>query len=186
MFIGKRKIKKIRKSILRSNELLNNGTIKPLDEITVKKTNCYAYSLGIMYNADKDWYYDLGFTENSIQYYVQPDLIIEKTCKDLDNLEIKYRKIDLNGDKTLKDNEYLIKMFYKLPTGSYDCGDFHFIRQDKRTKKWFHKMGWYAQPEFVKDDNETHFEFDAEGEPKRFYYMSSLYSPLMYFAITEK
>lgn len=181
----KTKIKKIRKSILRSSELLNNGTVKSLDKITVKKTNCYAYSLGIMYNAEGDDY-DVGFTEDTIQYCAQPEVIIEKTCKDLDNLKIKYRKIDLEGDKTLKENEYLIKMFYKLPKGRLDEWDFHFIRQDKRTKKWFHKMGWYDQPEFVKDDYETHFEFDFEGVPKEFYYRSSLYKPLVYFAITEK
>lgn len=187
----KTKIKKIRKSILRSSELLNNGTVKPLDKITVTKTNCYAYSLGIMYHAEEDDFL-IGFTEDALKDYTNPEKVIEKICRDLKNLKIPFRKISLEDDKTLKEGEYLVKVFYALSNEDYDGGDFHFIRQDRRTKRWFHKMGWCGQPEFVRDDDDTSFEFESNGEPRSFRLKEwfneepLFYKPLMYLAIKEQ
>ena len=50
--IPNEEMEKIKNSIVRSKKLLEGGVPIQLDESTVKETNCYAYSMGIMYNND--------------------------------------------------------------------------------------------------------------------------------------
>jgi len=48
--ISSKEIKDIKNSIVRSKDLIGGGTPIQLDESIVTETNCYAYSMGIMYN----------------------------------------------------------------------------------------------------------------------------------------
>lgn len=180
-----KKVWKIRRSIRRTKELLKNGEIKLLDEETVRKTNCYAYSLGIMYHGEGADF-DIGFTNHTLDKLVDPKEIIDKICTDLENLRFKFRKINLMDDKVLRKNEYLVKVFYAEPNEYDPEGDFHFMRQDRKSGKWFHKMGWYYQPEFVESNSEEQFYFNNSGEPMSFTTWEFSYKPLTYFAITEK
>lgn len=184
--IEEKKIRKIRRSIQRTRKLLKNNKVKRLDEKTVEHTNCYAYSLGIMYHGEKGRDFEIGFTEHILDEMVNPKEIIENICTDLKNLRISFRMINLEEEKILGDKEYLIKAFYAKSTLRYPPGDFHFIRQDKISGKWFHKMGWHRQPEFVYSNSEEQVYFDDDGEPIAFLNTEFLYKPLAYFAITEE
>lgn len=186
MPVEQKRLKKIRESIVRSNELLSNNKLKLLDEETARSTNCYSYALGIMYRAKgKD--FCIGFTENVIMYLEDPNEIVNKICIDLKNLNISFRKINLHENKDLRENEYLVKLFYTPPSENIKDGDIHFIRQDRKSGKWFHKLGWYNQPEFVKSNSEIQFDLELNGEPKSIIYTDcyEIYYPIVYFAIAE-
>ncbi len=145
-------IEAIKDTICRSEDLLQGNNPIVLDAETVKTTNCYAYSLGIMYNGMKGRYFIPGFTECLPYYGESTEELMGKIVIDLQNLGISFRKLELEEEKNLQENEYLVKVFYTPPNKELPTGDFHFIRQDRDTGIWFHKMGWYRQPDIVQSD----------------------------------
>ncbi len=186
------KIKRIKNSIRKSWELLQTNNPIMLDEKTVKTTNCYAYALGIMYNGKRGIDFIPGFTKkcfNHVQNIENEEQLMKKIQIDLENLSISYRRIGLEEEKQLKENEYLVKVFYTPPNKELPKGDFHFVRQDRDTQIWFHKMGWNRQPEIIKSDPEGK-QIIPGTEPTTitwygnngFYYV---YTPVEYLAITE-
>lgn len=148
-------ISAIKDSIIRSDCLLKGGVPVTLDETTVVSTNCYAYSIGIMYNfmTKIRGFYNPGFTERD-KYMPDdtPEDLMEKVHHDLENLGIKFREINLGEKAKLRKNEYLVKVYMADPNEKIPNGDFHFIRKDKDSGMWFHKLGWQRQPDIVKPD----------------------------------
>lgn len=153
--IGTDTLMDIRDSIVRSNSLLSEGVPISLDETTVNAINCYAYSMGIMYNffTVLRGFYNPGFTENdSFKPDDTPEILMNRIKHDLDNIGIKYREVIDEEKDELEENEYLVKIFMADPNEEIPKGDFHFIRQDRKTGKWFHKFGWKKQPEVIQSD----------------------------------
>lgn len=187
-------ISAIKESIIRSDCLLKGGVPKNLDETTVTSTNCYAYSIGIMYNflTKMRGFYNPGFTERD-RYKPDdgPEDLLEKVHHDLENLGIKFREIQLGKEIQLKENEYLVKIYMADPNEKIPNGDFHFIRQDKASGMWFHKMGWERQPDIVQADPGYEDESCAPGiEPDTFTVncpggFTYKYNSVGYIAITE-
>lgn len=176
--------KKMRKSIIHADKLLKNGIPIELDEDTVESTNCYAYSLGIMYNGIRCLHYSPGYTEGVKYQGTGREELMKKTEIDFRNLKISFRRVLLDQDVQLKENEYLIKLFFYPRTNDLPSGDFHFIRQDPKTKKWFHKLGWYNQPTLVNQNN------GIGTEPNRLIVSGGscsyiIYQPVCYYIITE-
>ena len=179
--MDKKQLKKIRKSIVRSKDLVTiYGQPKELSKAIVFHANCYAYALGIMELA-YNHFYNPGFTEYSpIQtiFGRSTEVFLKRIFIDLKNLKIKYRKIEIGESIKLAKNEYLIKVFYNVEKGI----DFHFIRQDPRTELWFHKVAWNQQPCLVQNGVEIGIDPDEitsiNGDVK--------YSPICYIAIREK
>lgn len=179
----------IKDSIRRTCELLENGVPVILDKETAETTNCYAYSLGITYHGLKGRHFNPGFTEGLSYYGKEAEELMEKIQIDLKNLDISFRKLDLEEDKDLGENEFLIKVFYTPPNEKLPNGDFHFVRQDRKTGKWCHKLGWNRQPDLVQSDQG--YEGPIPGsEPTTFTRHETdgftyVYDPVGYFAITE-
>ena len=146
--MDKKQLKKIRKSIVRSKDLVTiYGQPKELSQAIVSHANCYAYALGIMELA-YNYFYNPGFTEYSpIQtiFGRSTEVFLERIFIDLKNLKIDYRKIEIGESIKLARNEYLIKVFYDVE----EKRDFHFVRQDPKTELWFHKVAWNQQPDLV-------------------------------------
>lgn len=178
-------VRKMRKSIIHTEKLLKNGIPIELDEDTVESTNCYAYSLGIMYNGIRCLHYTPGYTESNKYKGTGSQELMRKTEIDLQNLKINFKRVPLEQIVELERNEYLVKLFFYASTDDLPSGDFHFIRQDPKTKKWFHKVGWYNQATLVKQN-------DSIGtEPNQLiircdscYYI--VYQPVCYYVIREK
>lgn len=183
-------IGRIKDSIVRSDNLLRNDIPITLEEEMAQTTNCYAYSLGIMYHGIRGLHFTPGFTDGLRYYGKDTKELMKKVRIDLQNLGIAFRQFGLKRKKiVLRDNEYLIKVFYTPPNSELPEGDFHFVRQDKKTGKWFHKMGWYRQPEFVKSDPGCKGPIPGI-EPTTFtmHYddgFTYTYKSVGYFAITE-
>lgn len=187
-------IEEIRHSIVRGDSLLSGGVPINLDETTVNSTNCYAYSMGIMYNffTKRRAFYNPGFTEyDSFKPDDTPEMLMNRVKHDLDNIGIKYREIEKNEKTVLKENEYVVKVFMADPNEKIPRGDFHFIRQDKKTGKWFHKLGWERQPDIIQSDPEYHDDSIPGSEPDTFtsHYkdgFSFIYYSVGYLAIEEQ
>lgn len=182
-------IRKIKNTIRRSEDLLQGNNPIVLDEEIVETTNCYAYSLGIMYHGIMGKHFHPGFTENLQYYRENAEELMEKVIIDLRNLGISFRKLELEEKKELKENEYLVKVFHTPPNKKIPAGDYHFIRQDRQTGIWFHKIGWYRQPEIVRSITEFRAEI-SESEPLTFtaqydYSFFYVYNPVAYLAIAE-
>ncbi len=183
------KLRRVRKSIISGSKLFENGRPKNLDEDTLKSINCYAYSLGIMYNAESWIRHSPGYTQRIRYQGISPEELMRNVKTDLKNLKIMFRCIGLGEEIELNSNEYLVKVFYTPPNSRLLCGDFHFIRKDPKTGKWFHKMGWYNQPCLVRLDNDYKKKHLGE-EPDRitnreedgFFFV---YRAVYYLAITE-
>lgn len=157
----------IRNSIVRGKDLLNEGFPISLDEITVKQTNCYAYSLGIMFNCFTKirGFYSPGFTEHdNYKPEDSSEVLLNKIRRDLKNLHINYRDILVKGNAKLQDNEYLVKVYMANPNEKLPNGDFHLIRQDRASGKWFHKLGWFRQPDIFQCDPGFEDESGTPGE----------------------
>lgn len=167
-------INDIKQSIVRSSELIENGVPKKLNQIVNDNTNCYAYALGI---TSIRVLCLPGFTERVPYKRFNKDEFTELICKDLENLEIKFRKIGLEEKIILNENEYLIKSFLAKHTLLFPKGDFHFIRKDNESGLWFDKMGC-SKPKLV----------NKGLEPMYIYSRTSglYYDPVSYFAITQK
>lgn len=177
--------RKIKQSIVRSKDLLRNNIPIPLDEETVNIVNSYPYSLGIMDNSKS---YKPGFTEQIPYFGTSKRELLVNVCKDLKNLGIPFRLIYLNYEVSLGENEYFVKIFYTPPNEKLPFGDFHFIRQDRCTGKWFHKLG-KLQPAILQSDpgydgpepGSEPSGFKVEFEEK----ITFVYEPVAYLAISE-
>lgn len=167
----------IKNSILRTKQLFQDGHPIKLSSDIVTATNCYAYSLGVTYPEKKNEYlYRPGFTEE-LEYEVgNTEDLMDKIELDLQNLKISFRRFDLKDEKSLRKNEYLIKVLYSFVSRFND--DFHFIRQDKDTGIWFHKQGWYNQPVLISPT--------PNKEPSVLNTLFYVYHSVGYFAITEQ
>lgn len=138
-------IAEIKNSILRSKDLFDEGISITLDLKLQELVNCYAYSLGIMYPED---IFNPGFSQNLKYYGREAEELMIKVYIDLETLGKRFRRLGLNDKIILGENEYLIKVFYSPPNEKSKVGDFHFIRQDKKTGLWFQK--WKEkQPEII-------------------------------------
>lgn len=191
MFWIKRKfeLKKIRNSIINSSNLLEKNKPTILDEKTVKSINCYAYSLGIMYNGERGIHYSPGYTTNKKYNGISPEELMRYIELDLKNLRISFRRIELKEKFELDESEYLIKVFFTPQNSRMARGDFHLIRQDRKTQKWFHKMGWNNQPCLTQLDCDYKKKHLGQ-EPNRITTrendgFSFVYLPVCYLAITE-
>lgn len=179
----------IKNTIRTSKYLLEGGNPIALDAETVGTTNCYAYSLGIMYHGIRGKDFIPGFTENLPYFGENAEELMKKIEIDLENLRISFRKIGLEEEIQLQENEYLVKVFYTPPNRKLPAGDFHFIRQDRATEVWFHKMGWHRQPDVVQSD--PGYEGPIPGsEPSSITShdndgFSYEYAPVVYLAIIE-
>lgn len=184
-----RNLRKIRKSIVRSDKLIENGLPTTLDEDTAETINCYAYAFGIMYNGVRYVHFSPGYTEYQKYMGISGLELMRKTEVDLNNLKIPYRKIMVEEEVKLQPNEYLVKVFYASRSEILPKGDFHFIRQDPKTEKWFHKVGWYDQPVLVTQSND--YKKERVGtEPDQLIVRDdscryTIYQPVCYYAITE-
>lgn len=191
--ISQEEIKNIRNSIVRSNNLLEGGVPIELDESTVTETNCYAYSMGIMYNCYTQikGYYNPGFTEyERYKGYETSEMLMEKVRTDLSHIGIQFREIGLKEEIGLEDDEYLVKVFKADINEKLPNGDFHFVRQDKESKSWFHKFGWKNQPVVIQSDPGFNDGNVPGTEPDMFTIHCNngfeyMYYPVAYLAIKE-
>lgn len=135
----------IQSSILRSEDLFQDGVPITFDLEEKKLINCYAFSVGITYPKD---IFNPGFSQNLQYYGREPEEIMVKTYIDLETLGKRFRRLGLENEIILGENEYLIKAFYTPPNKKSTIGDFHFIRQDKQTGFWFQKYKG-KQPEIL-------------------------------------
>lgn len=127
---------------------------------------------------------DVTFVEEN-EYFI--DIHSCDSCRSL--LPSEHANSENKWKELLAENEYLVKVFYTPSNRILKGGDFHFIRQDRQTGVWFHKMGWHRQPDLVRSDNG--FWGPVPGkEPTKITGISHggfsyAYEPLVYFAITE-
>ena len=183
----------IKQSIVRGDSLLNQGVPINLDENIANSTNCYAYSIGIMYNflTKTRGFYNPGFTEyDCFKPEDTPEDLMTRVKHDLDNLGIKYREIMPDEKTKLNENEYLVKLFMADPNVKIPRGDFHFIRQDRKSGKWFHKLGWVRQPDIIQSDPGFQDDSIPGDEPDTFTThcedgFSYVYYEVGYLAIEE-
>lgn len=177
-------LQRIKESIVNENKLIleTSGEIIKLPEEVNLNINCYAYSLGIMRPADS---YIPGFTTSQIYDENLIDSFILNICKDLENLEIKYRKFKVNDEIKLNEKEYLVQALF-LPDSSdlWIYSAFHFSRMNKK-KKWFAKQGWIEQPCFEKVKVINKFD-DFEIVEVTSVNCIRKYFRVAYFAIEEK
>lgn len=188
-------IKRIKSSIVPTKKLITGTTPNSLSNKICENINCYAYALGIMWNGN-EVYFRPGFTEKSIDdqddrdILNDSDIFMKGICSDLENLRISYRQIDLDGEKSLEDGEYLIKVFFSKTYGIFPNSEFHFVRFDKHTNIWYHKFGWFEQPKVVNDFSYDRVKYkDSEqSEPDGFFDLDGVTNlePLGYFVIKEK
>ncbi len=182
-------LRRVRRSIVCSSNLLRDTKPIPLSSRNVESINCYAYSLGIMYNKSKKVNHVPGYTAGKYYEGISPLELVRNITIDLNNLQIPFRRIELDEDTELHENEYLVKVFYAPRSINLARGDFHFIRRDNVTGLWFHKMGWYKQPCLTQLDYDFKKEF-LGCEPERITSREDdgsfiFYQPVCYFAITE-
>lgn len=184
-------IAEIKASIVRSDKLLEDTVPIHLDEESAKHTNCYAYSMGIINNSFSEGHVTFvpGFTENQMYDFESQESLIENIKKDLENIGIKFKEYQLGEKPELKENEYLVKLFFSPPSKYLSSGDFHFVRQDRKSGKWFHKMGWETQPAIIQSDVQYE-QVEAGSEPDSIISHTLfedvyIYNPVCYFVITE-
>lgn len=184
-------IDSIIESIVEPNYFLTSqNTVVPLSKKATQSLNCYAYALGITFSGNSKQHYFPGFTIQKFPL-ITPKLLCKFFTIDLKNLGIRYRKIGLDESTDIMENEYLIKLFYSSPNSYLPDGDFHFVRQDPKSKLWFHKLGWKNQPELVQScvpKNNTllgtePIEFDFVDSNNNLAYKLE---PICYFAISYK
>ena len=183
-------LEKLRASIVKTQDLLDlNGIPKYLDDSVCSTTNCYTYALGILYNGPKNFPLNPGFTEGIPYWGRNTDEFLNGIYTDLKNLNISFRKIELNEDIKLEKNEYLIKLFFTPANEMHPKGDFHFVRQEPKRGYWFHKEGLEFQPQIIHSPSYPLILFDPY-EPDEiscvaiedFHYTLE---PVIYLAIKE-
>lgn len=170
--------------IVKSRDLIENGVAKPLPQYVETGINCYAYALGIMFPKIRTLgsYHPGDISGKPITDLSDVEKLKEAVCMDLGAINKQYRCVKVGEEVEVK-NEYVIKLFYKKPiNGKY--GDFHFMRQDPETRKWFHKEGWFFPPEIV---SRKFFEEDeiVNKEPVWYGDYSKEYDPICYWVIDE-
>lgn len=176
------KINTIKKHFVSENRLFSveeNNTI-PLPEDLIKHINCYAFSIGCLYPGESGVDYIPGFTTGEI--FTGSENLIEKVCLDLSNFNRHFRKLSFFGPKNLKDNEYLVKIFYSSPSEICPKGEFHFIRQNRETGIWYHMPGHSKQPCIIKLVGS---QVNAEPDELIGEDMHTFYYPVGYLAIGQ-
>jgi len=128
----------------------------------------------------------IDFVEETVYFFDA----CSKSSNNSYNLPYRNPNLSYNPwDELLSKNEYLVKIFYTPCNPKLSYGDFHFVRQDRETGIWFHKLGWYRPPEILQSDKG--FPSPTPGkEPTKFTAVCSdgftyHYEPIGYFAITE-
>lgn len=174
-------LQELRKSIVRTDKVFAGYPVQFTRDI-VESINCYAYSMGIIYHGKKEIDFYPGFAIGKTWNVRKEDEIIQNVRADLRKIGIRHRQIALGKKPELKSNEYLVKLYLLPASIIVPEGDFHFIRQDKKTGRWFHKMGWYDQPDFVQEDDSEEPGVIVESANGKVY----IYREVCYFAITEK
>lgn len=169
-------LRSLEQSIVPTTKLLEGPKVIQLSDGICKSVNCYAYALGILYRVQIGEFIQFcpGFTANNTVNW-QKD-IMKYIEDDLNVLDIPHRLIPLDGNIRLRAGEYLTKVFMHK-----DRSDFHFVRYDPVTKKWFHKEGLY-QPEIMRVYEEVEHSIFSK-EPKSYHFGD--YRPVGYFAIKE-
>lgn len=174
-------LKAIRKSVVRSDKVFAGYPVHFSKDI-VESINCYAYSMGIIYHGEKEIDFYPGFAVDKKFKAQDEEELIQNIRADLKKIGIRHRFIEMGKNPELQPNEYLVKVYSLPPAKFAPDGDFHFIRQDRKTGRWFHKMGWYDQPDFVQEeDNEEPSVIVTRSLGETY-----LYHEVGYFAITEK
>ncbi|MBR3614342.1 MAG: hypothetical protein IKL55_04095 [Clostridia bacterium] len=105
-------------------------------------TNCYAFAMGWLVEADNKYDdYIPGFLVGK-PFSVENSANLVKA--DLEQVGRKVYEIIYNVPKQLPDGDgYWIKFLYR--PGKNDLSS-HFMRKDKKSGRWIHKMGWYTSP----------------------------------------
>lgn len=176
------KIDTMKKHFVPENRLFSveeNNTI-PLPEDLIEHINCYAFSIGCLYPGEPGMDYIPGFTTGEL--FTSNEDLIKKVCLDLANFDRHFRKLSFFGPKNLKDDEYLVKVFYSSPSEVCPQGEFHFIRQNRDTGIWYHMPGHSKQPCIIELVG-SHVNAEPDeliGEDMR-----TFYYPLGYLAIGE-
>ena len=186
-------IEYIRSSIVPTERLLDNLNPLPIEHCW--DLRCYAYALGITYVEcfEAESYlsyinnYYPGFTINNLFSHDKFDSLnmLKLVKKDLENLQITYRGIPLDGNISLSEDEYIIKVFI-----SKGLQDFHFVRYYPKANIWFHKMA-SDQPRIIDKNDDVEFEKTKYGyEPKYIYVRDGsfkyVYEPVMKLAVKER
>lgn len=179
-------IKKMRDNFVPEDRFFSvkDKNVRPITDEISTGINCYALAVGCLCPGKEGEDYIPGFTENS-PYESKADLP-EKICLDLANWGKNFRKLNIFGPLDLKENEYLIKVFYSDPTKDHPRGNFHLIRQNKETKIWYHKLGFYNQPVLAQivgfpEDHDPEELIFLDEKTKQIIY----YYPICYFAIEK-
>lgn len=106
--------------------------------------NCYAFALGIIYDARHSGYYVPGFLVE--RYPLKNEEVIGLITKDLEVLGRKVHEVIYTDDipevlPKAEPNTYWIKIMF----GS-DEMDFHTARFDELSGRWIHILGWQNPP----------------------------------------
>ena len=107
-----------------------------------QSTNCYAFAMGWRYSA-KDPYkeYIPGFLTGQ---KISVENMAELVKSDLEAVGRKVYEIVYDIPDELPDGEgYWIKFLHCPKKGEFDA---HFMRKDKKSGRWIHKVGWEMAP----------------------------------------
>lgn len=177
------------KKIKRSGELIQNGIALTLPSAISQGINCYAYALGVTFPIERKIgsYHPGYFTGNSIINFSDIEKLKTAISEDIYASGREHRCIECSKNVSvenilLREDEYLIKLFCLKPSEDYKYGNFHVMRQDPISKKWFHKEGWYSQPGVV---FQKYFSDGQVNEPILYYINDFKFEPVYYFVIKE-
>lgn len=135
------------------------GTFKGVDGKWYKfivspfEGNCYAFGLGIIYDAKDTRYYYPGFLVD--RYPLSMKEVPELITRDLEVLDRKVHEIIMYDDipETLPKaayNTYWVKVMF-----ADDVSGFHIARLDELSGRWIHKVGWHTAPKVFMRNLET-------------------------------
>ena len=133
------------------NNPLPTGTFKGVDGNWYKFIvgpyygNCYAFALGIIYNAKNTGYYLPGFLVQ--RYPLSKEEVIPLITQDLEKLGRKVHEVIMADDipemLPKSKNTYWIKVMFPYPG---DSPEFHIARLDDISGRWIHVLGWANPP----------------------------------------
>ena len=108
--------------------------------------NCYAFALGIIYNARNTGYYIPGFLVE--RYPLSKEEVPDLITKDLAVLDRKVHEVIMHDDipETLPKaapNTYWVKIMFE------NKANFHITRLDEVSGRWIHVLGWGNPPKVV-------------------------------------
>ncbi len=112
------------------------------DKKLYETTNCYAFAMGWLVEASNKYDdYVPGFLAGvPYSVYVAEEIV----RADLEAVGRKVYEVLYDIPKELPDGEgYWIKFLHCPENGELDA---HFMRKDKKSGRWIHKMGWSMPP----------------------------------------